>query len=151
MAYMNQEKKARLVEKAKPQITALKKMGLKVSFGVRHHSTLVVKIKGVQNCPLVSNLLEKMGYYPNSEIGYMHTKGIINHCQHNYERGGQYSYPNYRGLDGVNHVYFNQDEFDFIKLYDEFLTAINGENFDESDSMTDYFHVGYYVNVYALD
>lgn len=151
MAYMNQETKARLVAKAKPQITALKKMGLKVSFGVRNHSTLVVKIKGVENCPLVSNLLEKMGYRPNSEIGYMDTKGIINYCQHNHERWGQYFYPNYHGIGGVTNTNLSQDEFDFIKLYDEFLTAINGENFDKSDSMTDYYFVGYYVNVYALD
>lgn len=42
MAYMNQETKAKIVAAVKP---ILKKYGIKASFGVRNHSTIVVNIK----------------------------------------------------------------------------------------------------------
>jgi hypothetical protein len=42
MAYMSQENKKRIVELAKP---ILKKYGVKATFAVRHHSTLVCNIK----------------------------------------------------------------------------------------------------------
>ena len=42
MAYMSQERKKELVNLAK---VVLKKYGVKATFGVRHHSTIVCKIK----------------------------------------------------------------------------------------------------------
>lgn len=48
----------------------------------------------------------------------------------------------------VNPYWYN-DDFDGAakEFLSEVITAMNEGNFDKSDSQTDYFHVGWYVNV----
>ena len=48
----------------------------------------------------------------------------------------------------VNPYWYN-DHFDGVakEFLSEVITAMNEGNFDKSDSQTDYFHVGWYVNV----
>jgi len=39
------------------------------------------------------------------------------------------------------------DHDELKDVFDKIFEALNIDNFDESDIMTDYFHVGHYVNV----
>lgn len=52
------------------------------------------------------------------------------------------------GYIQVNPYWYN-DHFDGAakEFLSEVITAMNEGNFDKSDSQTDYFHVGWYVNV----
>lgn len=52
------------------------------------------------------------------------------------------------GYIQVNPYWYN-DHFDGVakEFLSEVITAMNEGNFDKSDSQTDYFHVGWYVNV----
>lgn len=137
MAYMNQEKKKVLA----PQIKAvLKKYGVKGSISVRNHSTLVVTLSEV----------------PASWVEAQHQRDIQRWERVHADTGWAGNKPE-RSLHWEYNPYhpINEDdpqgegEAEFVK---EMLSAMNGvgteeENFDKSDSMTDYFHVGWYVNL----
>ena len=53
---------------------------------------------------------------------------------------------------GVNHFWidtseqFNDDQKAFLKKVDEII-RVTGEHFDDSDSMTDYFHCAFYYDI----
>jgi len=128
MAYMNQEKKRALA----PQIKAvLKKYGVKGTIGVRHYSTLVVKIK--------SGSLDLIG----------------NHIKNIKEK---YTRPNEEQLANIDNFevnpYWIHDQYtgkvkDFLL---ELKAAMNGarasvKNHDNSDIQTDYFDVGWYISI----
>lgn len=53
-----------------------------------------------------------------------------------------------RGDGAINHYHldkkFNEDG---VKVFREILAALNTDNYDRSDSMTDYFDVGHYVDL----
>ncbi len=102
MAYMNQEKKAKLAPKIK---AILKKHGVKGSIAVRNHSTLVVNI----------------------------SSGSI-------DFGGDRIQVN---------PYWYQDHYEGrpLELFKELIPAMNDGNHDRSDAMTDYFDVGWYIDV----
>jgi hypothetical protein len=55
------------------------------------------------------------------------------------------------GTKDVNQYHLHRYPENEAKFYEEVLhimnTAGTRENFDESDSMTDYFHVGYYISL----
>ena len=123
---MNQEKKALILGKAKKEINALKKLGFKISFAVRHHSTLVANIKA-NGFDGMGDLLSKIGYYPDANFGYLKYKEVVRYYD------------------------LTAKENEVIKAIDDLINALNCENFDNSDLMTDYFHVGYYLSMFYKD
>ena len=125
MAYMSQENKKLIA----PQIKAvLKKYGMKGSIGVRHHSSLVVTLASGK-LDIIGNLIE---------VGRTDwaTK----------EQAPDYFDVNPYWLDDS----YSGEVLAFLK---ELKAAMNGEgsggeqNFDKSDIMSDYHHVGWYITI----
>lgn len=122
MAYFDQTRKAAMA----PGIKAIcKKYNIKASLAVRNHSTVCLNIKQggidfIGNCNKVT--AARPGGFRN---GNPATKSIQ-----------------------VN-PYHYQDNFDgkALKFLSEVFTVLNGGNHDNSDIMTDYFDVGWYVDV----
>jgi len=128
MAYVSQELKAKLA----PSIRAVcKKYGIKASIAVRNHSTLVLNIKQ-GSIDFIENFIEtdKAKAYCN----YMDENQIA------YFRKNQ-------SLD-VN-PYHYRDHFSgrALKFLSEVMPIMNKGNWDQSDIQTDYFNVGWYVDV----
>jgi len=123
MAYMDQDKKRQLVQKAK---LVLQKYDVKATFGVRHHSTLVCNIKS-GSINFIANhreTLQRDPFYANRTWNL-----------------------NDRYID-VN-VYHFKSQFSgkALAFLTELLECLNDGNWDKSDAMTDYFNVGWYVDV----
>ena len=123
MAYMNQERKA---ERA-PAIKAIpKKYNVKGSLAVRNHMTLVLNIK--------SGAIDFIGNFNEtvSSDFYLSARGFT---------------PAVKSLD-VN-PYHYQDHFsgDAKAFMQEVFAVMNSGNHDRSDIQSDYFDVGWYVDV----
>jgi hypothetical protein len=118
MAYMSQEKKATIAPRIK---TALKRYGLKGSLSVRNHSTLVLTIRSGK-IDFIKNYNETV-----RPLGY-------NRMADKYLDVNQYHYRDHFSGKARN-------------CLDEIFTAMNDGNWDKSDPMTDYFNVGWYVDV----
>lgn len=119
MAWMNQERKKLLVEGAKK---ALDKYKIKATFKVRSHSTIVVNIK--------SGTLDFIENY-NKTVS---KRGEGGRVAIDYLQVNPYWY----------HDHFSGECKDFMfMLFD----ALNTGNHDNSDIQTDYFDVGWYVEV----
>ena len=132
MAYMNQEKKKALA----PQIKAvLAKYGMKASIAVRNHSSIVVNIK--------EGKLDLIGQANRDNQEYAERRGT-----HFYEVKGYYQ---------VNPYYAHESGDKKIgRFFKELIEAMNGKdstvrNHNNSDIMTDYFDVGWYVDVNVGD
>jgi len=128
MAYVSQELKAKLA----PSIRAVcKKHGIKASVAVRNHSTLVLNIK----------------------------QGSIDFIENFIETDKAKSYYNYMDENQIAHIrkdrsldvnpYHYRDHFSgrARKFLIEVMTIMNDGNWDKSDIQTDYFNVGWYVDV----
>ena len=120
MAYMSQEKKREIAKELK---SALKGSGLRYSLAVRHHSTLVMTIRQGPVDFVGERELDRWwdGREPDREV------------------------PDH--LD-VN-VYHFERAFtgEALRLLKIILPILNRGNFDNSDPMTDYFHVGWYTDI----
>lgn len=121
MAWMNQEKKQMLAPKIKE---VLKKYGMKGSLAVRNHSTLVVNIKQGK-LDIIKNYNYKMESSPKSEF-WVPAVGSLDLNPYWY------------------HEHFTGKSLEFVT---ELFEAMNEGNHDRSDIMTDYFDVGWYVDV----
>jgi len=112
MAYMSQEKKAKIAPAVK---AILKKYNVKASLAVRNHMTLVLNVK-------------------QGPIDFIKDFG-------NPEDAAKF------GIQ-VN-TYWYQDHFvgESKKFLTEVITAMNDGNHDRSDIQSDYFDVGWYVDV----
>lgn len=123
MAHMNQEKKAKLA----PAIKAvLKKYKMKGSIGVNHYSTLVINIS--------SGPLDIIGNYNKLSI----------------ERSRGQDRENYQATDylDVNHFWIDENYTGKVKQFlNELKAAGMTGNHNNSDSMTDYFDVGWYLDI----
>ena len=121
MAYMNQERKAELAPKIK---AVLKKYGVKGSIAVSNYMTLVVNIK--------SGPIDFFDNYNRVAISR------FQQCS----RGSAQDY-----MD-VN-PYWYHEHFDGVarNFLSELITAMNVGNHDNSDIQTDYFDVGWYIDV----
>ena len=119
MAFMSQQRKKELA----PGIKAvLKKYGVKATLAVRHHSTLVVNIRSGE----VDFAADRVNDVPGA-IGR--------------DRG-------WRGHDGVNPYWYKEHwTGKALEFLSELMPACNVGNHDRSDPMTDYFDVGWYVDV----
>ena len=128
MAYFNQERKA---ERAPAIKSILKKYGVKGSLAVRHHSTFVLNIKSGP-IDFIENFIETDS---NVMHGRKMSQDHIDYIRKN------------RSVDVNPYWYqehFNGKALDFLK---EVFSAMNDGNHDRSDSQSDYFDVGWYVDV----
>ena len=127
MAYMNQEKKKALA----PQIkSVLSKYGVKGSIGVDNYSSLVVTLK--------EGNIDFIAAANKSNLEYAERTG-----QRFYEVKGNYQANPYHAM---------KDEGIVGKFFGELIDAMNGKgssiaNHDNSDIMTDYFDIGWYLNI----
>ena len=123
MAYVSQEMKAKLT----PTIRAIcKKYNVKASIAVRNHSTLVLNVRQ-GNIDFIGNFNDTIA--ERDPTGNRH----INRATRNIQ---------------VN-TYWYQEHFTgrAKNFLTEVITAINNGNHDRSDIQTDYFDVGWYVDV----
>ncbi len=124
MAYMSQENKAVIAANIKP---ILAKYGVKGSLSVCNHSTIVLTLK-------------------SGKIDFIENLNRVCNSSH-YQTSNGFR-PATRGHVDVN-PYWYQDHFDgkAKKFLSEALRVLNTGNHDNSDSQTDYFDVGWYVDV----
>jgi hypothetical protein len=120
MAYMSQQSKALLA----PAIKAvLRKYKMKGSIAVRNHSTLAVTIK--------SGPLDIIGNYNETVVGYERPKAAVA-----------------KDSIQVNHYHINSHYSGRVAAFlTELNDAMNVGNHDRSDIQSDYFDVGWYVDI----
>ena len=120
MAYVSQENKKEKAGKLKP---ILKKYGVKATLSVYHHSTLCLNIS--------SSPIDFIGNHEKTMLG-------LNNPGYVYSR--EYIQVN---------TYWYKENFTgtALSFLTEAMDILNGGNFDKSDYQTDYFHVGWYVNI----
>ena len=128
MAYMDQEKKKRIKAELDRR---LKEKGLigkaKVTLSVNRHSSIVATIKK-GSIDFISNYNEigENDSSRNANWPFQPAKDDIDVNVYHYEK------------------HFSGEALEFLT---EVVEALNLENFDKSDIMSDYFHVGHYVDV----
>jgi hypothetical protein len=124
MAYVSQELKASLA----PTIKAIcKKYGVKGTLAVRNHSTLCLNIKS-GSIDFIGN-----GNETCSNDHYQVSRGFT---------------PNKSGYESVNTYHYKSHySGKALKFLSEVIPLMNKGNYDDSDIMTDYFSVGWYVDV----
>ena len=129
MAYMNQERKAKIATAIKP---ILAKYGLKGSLSIQNHSTIFLTVK--------SGKIDFIENYINTDhntwTGHKMDQHTIDSIRKN------------QSLD-VNpywyHEHFSGVAKDFLTEAFQALKAADW--YDESDAQTDYFNTAYYVNL----
>lgn len=123
MAYMSQEKKAKIAPVVK---SILKRYGMKGSLAVSNHSTLVLNIK---SGPLdfIGNFNETVEARPGAFRLGSPAKDALQ----------------------INNYWYQEHFSDKVirKFLDEVLAAMNDGNHDRSNAQVDYFDVGWYVDV----
>lgn len=122
MAYMSQERKAKISPKIK-QI--LKKYGIKGSLSVHNHSALSLTVKSGK-IDFISNINRVLSDRPG---------GFRTDCP---------------AKDSIQvNPYWYQEHFDgeALSFLSEILPAMNDGNHDNSDIQSDYFDVGWHVYV----
>jgi hypothetical protein len=124
MAYVSQELKSKL----SPAIKAVcKKYGVKASIAVRSHMTLCLNIK-------------------SGAIDFIGNSNRV--CGADFYQVARGFKPNTTGYDQVNPYHFqNHYDGDARAFLTEVLAVMNDGNWDKSDIQSDYFNVGWYVDV----
>ena len=124
MAYMSQEKKAKISPKIK---AILAKYKVKGSLAVRNHMTLCLNLKS-----------GSIDFIANSNK-------VCGNSHYQVARGFK---PSTSGYDQVNPYHF-KDHYDgkALAFMQEVFAAMNEGNHDHSDIQSDYFNVGWYVDV----
>lgn len=125
MAYMNQERKAKITKMLKP---ILAKYKVKGSLSVRNHSTIVLTLK--------SGAIDFIG----------NSNRVCGNDFYQVQRGFK---PNTTGYDQINPYWF-QDHYDgdAKAFLTEAMNALKSADwYDESNAMIDYFNIAYYVDV----
>lgn len=124
MAYISQEKKASIAPKVK---AICAKYGVKGSLAVLHHTTLVLNVKSGP-IDFIAN-----GNETCSNDHYQVANGFV---------------PNTNGYESVNPYHFKSHYSGKAKAFlSEVYEVMNYGNHDNSDLMTDYFDVGWYVDI----
>jgi hypothetical protein len=124
MAYMSQELKTQIAPKVK---AILKKYGIKGTLSVRNHSTLCLNLK-------------------SGKIDFIANSNRV--CGDDYYQVAQGFRPNTGKYCQVNPYHF-KSHYDgkALAFLTEIITVMNDGNHDNSDIQTDYFDVGWYVDV----
>ena len=124
MAYMNQQRKAEIA----PVLKAIcKKYGVKASVAVRNHSVLVLNVKSGP-IDFIGNLNKVCSVAPGAD------------------RYGAYR-PAVGSIDVNPYHYQNHFDGEALAFLSEILPVMNKGNHDNSDIQSDYFDVGWYVDV----
>jgi len=133
MAFVSQENKKELAVGIK---AVLKKYKMKGSISVKHHSTLVVKLK--------SGEIDLIGAYNENAV-----KRAIKEVQYNPDHICNLEYCLSRAYFDVNTHWIEEHYEGVVRDFlVELKDAMLGENyFDESDAMTDYFHCSHYIDI----
>ena len=124
MAYMSQERKAKLAPAIKAVCT---KYGVKASLAVHHHSTLMINIK--------QGKLDFIGNYNAETLARDPVGDRRLHIAKDSIDVNPYWF----------HEHFTGECKDF--LTELFAAAKGTEWYDRSDAMTDYFDIAYYIDV----
>ena len=124
MAYVSQELKSKL----SPAIKAVcKKYGIRASIAVRNHMTLALNVK-------------------SGKIDFIGNSNRV--CGADFYQVSRGFKPNTTGYDQVNPYHFQSHyDGDAKAFLSEVLAVMNDGNWDKSDIQTDYFNVGWYVDV----
>jgi hypothetical protein len=125
MAYMSQDRKQQLAPAIKAILTKYK---IKGTLSVRHHSTLVLNIKSgpIDFIDNYNKTVAQLPRYANDPLGFRKAEGSIDVNPYWY------------------HEHFSGKAKQFLA---EILAAMHKGNHDNSDIQTDYFDVGWYVDV----
>ena len=129
MAYMNQEKKAKISAALKP---VLKKYGIKASLSVRNHSTICLTVKSGK-IDFIENFIQA-----DSDKSYAKAMSAE---QVAYLRKNQ-------SMD-VNPYWFQEHFTGAAKnfLTDAFRALKQADWYDRSDAQVDYFDTAYYTDI----
>jgi len=125
MAYMNQERKAKIAQALKP---VLAKYKVKGTLSVRNHMAICLTLKS-----------GPIDFIANSNR-------VCGNSHYQVSRGFR---PNDTGYDQVNPYWF-QDHYDGLAkafLADAFKALKAADYYDRSDAMTDYFDTAYYFDI----
>ena len=124
MAYMSQEKKAKIAPKIK---AILAKYKVKGSLAVRNHMTLCLNLK-------------------SGSIDFIANSNTV--CGNSHYQVASGFKPSTSGYDQVNPYHF-KDHYDgkALAFMQEVFHAMNDGNHDRSDIQSYYFDVGWYVDV----
>lgn len=124
MAYMSQELKTQIAPKVK---AILKKYGIKGTLAVSNHSSLVLNIKSGR-IDFIENVNRVCSQSQHQMVGGFRpiTQGHVNVNPYHYEK------------------HFDSKALAFLS---EIIPALNKGNWDKSDIQSDYFNVGWYVDV----
>jgi hypothetical protein len=124
MAYMSQERKSEIAPKVK---SILNKYGIKGSLSVRNHSTLSLTLK-------------------SGKIDFIANSNRV--CGNDFYQVAKGFKPNTSNYDSINPYWFHEHyDGDAKAFLTEVMEAMNGGNWDKSDIQSDYFNVGWYVEV----
>jgi len=125
MAYMNQERKAKIAQALKP---VLAKYKVKGTLSVRNHMAICLTLK-------------------SGPIDFIANSNRV--CGNNHYQVSRGFRPNNTGYDQVNPYWF-QDHYDGVAkafLADAFKALKAADYYDRSDAMTDYFDTAYYFDI----
>ena len=124
MAYMSQERKSEIAPKVK---SILNKYGIKGSLSVRNHSTLSLTLK-------------------SGKIDFIANSNRV--CGNDFYQVAKGFKPNTSNYDSINPYWFHEHyDGDAKAFLTEVMEAMNNGNWDKSDIQSDYFNVGWYVEV----
>jgi len=129
MAYISQADKAKIANQIKP---LLKQFGLKGSLSIQNHSTIVLTVK--------SGAIDFIGNYIEADRNKSYAKNMSE---------DQVAYIRKTNNIRVNTYWFQEH---FTGVAKEFLikaiAALRSAGwYDNSDAMTDYFDVKYYIDI----
>jgi hypothetical protein len=135
MAYIDQARKAQLAPKIK---SVLRKYGLKGSLRVGNHTSLILTVKS-GDLDFISNAVAVLKTDAKNHPHETHAKFMLD--------AARYITKN-QAVD-VN-VYHADKEFTgkCRSAVRELIDAMNDGNHDNSDPQTDYFDVGWYIQLY---
>jgi len=123
MAYVDQAFKTKIA----PQIRKIcQKYGVKATLAIRHHSTLVLNVS--------AGKLDFIGNY-NSTLGNSHYYQSLGFT------------PATKDISVNPYHYKSHFTGKALAFLNEVMAVMNTGNFDKSDLQTDYFHVGWYVDI----
>jgi len=125
MAYMNQERKAKIAQALKP---VLAKYKVKGTLRVRNHTAITLTLK-------------------SGPIDFIANSNRV--CGSNHYQVSRGFRPNTNSYDQVNPYWF-QDHYDGVAkefLTEAFKALKAADYYDNSDAMTDYFDTAYYYDL----
>ena len=127
MAFMSQQKKQSIAQNLKKALgTNAKTRGFKYSLGVRNHSTIVMRIP--------SGTIDFLGDYMRTVDTSSDIRDRWVHEPLTY-------------LDINEHSITRCFSGDVLKVLKTIVACLNDGNHDNSDIMTDYFDVGWYIRI----